>query len=85
VTIVLTASLASDLAVLFHAALKAPLSSSPAVFGNLFARIVLPPRWSRLLGSGIRTTSEGVENRHRSRNFFVGGQVCAGIFVLARL
>jgi hypothetical protein len=43
VTISLAASLASDLAVLFHAARK-ELSLPPAVFGNLIARIVLPPR-----------------------------------------
>jgi len=38
------ASLANDLAVLFQTALKEPLSLLPAVFGNLIARIVLPPR-----------------------------------------
>jgi hypothetical protein len=44
VIISLAASLASDLAVLFHAALNEPLALSPAVFGNLIAGIVLPPR-----------------------------------------
>jgi hypothetical protein len=44
VTISLAASLASDLVVLFQAALKEPLALSPALFGNLIARIVLPPR-----------------------------------------
>jgi hypothetical protein len=44
VTISLAASSTSDLAVLFHAALNEPLALPPAVFGNLIARIVLPPR-----------------------------------------
>jgi hypothetical protein len=44
VTVSLTASLASDLAIVFHAARKEPFPLPPAVFGNLIARIVLPPR-----------------------------------------